>query len=74
MIVLRDAQALIKKGGLLLKDPKTGKAYSNPALQTEKEAMGNILRAWRLLNLKVPPPVPVLGRPPGDRRRDGEDL
>lgn len=71
---LIQAQSLIRKHGLLLKDPK-GRAYLNPACIIEKEAMNCLLRTWRLLNLKVPPPVPNIGRPPGDRRqREEEEL
>jgi len=60
---LLQAQDVIKRSGLFLKN-KVGKVYVNPATNVEKESMLIILRTWRQLGLKVPPPVPRIGRPP----------
>ena len=56
------ARALVARDGMVVKAGKTTRAH--PALAIVKDAELVLLRAWRQLNLDVPPPGPM-GRPPG---------
>ena len=68
-----EAEGIIKKHGLLLQDKKSGRVYANPAVAIQKDATTAVLRAWRQLGLKTPPPVPNIGRPPNSKKYFDDD-
>lgn len=50
---MRDAQAIIRKEGLMLTDSKTGKRRAHPALIVEKDSRWALLQALKALNLDI---------------------
>ncbi len=50
---MRDAQAVIKREGIMLTDPKTGKRRAHPALIVEKDSRWALLQALKALNLDI---------------------
>ncbi len=58
---MREAQALIKKHGILVKD-RFGQLVRNPATTVERDARTAMLHALKALNLDIAPPGKA-GRP-----------
>ena len=56
------ARALVAREGLVVKGTRGPRPH--PAVSIEHAATEIALKAWRQLNLDVPPPGPM-GRPPG---------
>lgn len=61
---MREAQAALKKEGLVVKD-RFGQPKQNPNLLTERDAKQGLLRHIKALNLDLEPLNDRPGRPPG---------